>query len=188
MKAIRIHAHGGPEVLRYEDVPDPEPRTGEAVVRVAAAGLNYIDVYHRTGLYKLGPLSAHARLRGGGHGDGRRRRRLAPYVSATASPSPARRARTPNAWPCPPNGSSPCPGRRHAGAAAAAMLQGMTAHYLARSTYPLRPGDTCLVHAAAGGVGLLLCQIAKRRGARVIGTVSTRGEGRRSRARPAPTT
>ena len=172
MKAIRVHTTGGPEVLRLDDVPSPEPGPGQVLIAVEASGVNFIDVYQRTGLYKtatpfvpgqeaagtiaaLGPGVAGLRV-----GD-----RVACYHGglggyAEYAVAPADRV-------------VPLPDRVSAAQGAALMLQGMTAHYLACTTYPLAPGDACLVHAAAGGVGLLLCQIAKRRGARVIGTAST---------------
>lgn len=186
MKAVRVHAPGGPEALRVEDVPEPEPKPGEAVVRVEAAGVNFIDVYNRTGLYKTalpatlgqegaGTVVAVAPdVRGVAVGD-----RVAwfhpfgSYAEKTAVPA-ARLV--------------PLPDHVSAKQGAAAMLQGMTAHYLATSTYPLAPGDTCLVHAGAGGVGLLLTQIAKRRGARVFTTVSTDEKARRSKAAGADAT
>ncbi|MFP5284581.1 MAG: quinone oxidoreductase family protein, partial [Thermoanaerobaculia bacterium] len=170
MKAIRVHTPGGPEVLQLEDVPEPTPRDGEAVVRIEAAGLNYIDTYHRSGLYKV-PLPFTPGQEGAGTVEA-----VGPGVTGIAVGdrvawtgvlgSYAERVAAPAAKLVKlPDGVSPRLG-------AAAMLQGMTAHYLACSTYPLKPGDTCLVHAAAGGVGQLLCQIAKIRGARVLGTVS----------------
>jgi NADPH2:quinone reductase len=171
MKAIRIHAAGGPEVMRLEDVPEPTPKAGEAVVKVDAAGLNYIDVYFRSGLYKAEyPLTLG--LEAGGTvtavGPDVSEVKVGDTVAYTGVPGAyAQLATVPAArLVVLPTGVSTRQG-------AAAMLQGMTAHYLACSTYPLKKGDTCLVHAAAGGVGLLLCQIAKMRGARVIGTVST---------------
>jgi NADPH2:quinone reductase len=171
MKAIRIHAPGGPESLRYEDVPDPTPKAGEAVIKVDAAGLNYIDVYYRTGLYKAEvPLTLG--LEAGGTvttvGPNVTDVKVGDKVAYTGvAGAYAQYAVVPAArLVVLPAGVSTRQG-------AAAMLQGMTAHYLASSTYPLKKGDACLVHAAAGGVGLLLCQIAKMRGARVIGTVST---------------
>jgi NADPH2:quinone reductase len=171
MKAIRVHAVGGVEALRYEDVPDPTPKPGEAVVRVEAAGVNFIDVYHRTGLYKL-PLPATLGREGAGTVES-----VAPDVRTIA---PGQRV----AWGFAEGGYAEraaipaaklvrLPDTVSSRDAAASMLQGMTAHYLATSTYPLKPGDTCLVHAAAGGVGLLLCQIAKMRGARVLATAGT---------------
>ena len=179
MKAIRVHAPGGPEVLRYEDVPEPQPKPGEAVVRVEAAGLNFIDVYNRTGLYKvelpitLGRegagtvLSVAADVKGVAAGD---RVAWAGVVGAYAEQAAVPAERLVKL----PDGVD----TRHG---AAAMLQGMTAHYLACTVYPLKPGDACLVHAAAGGVGLLLTQIAKMRGARVIGTVSTEEKAKLAR-------
>jgi NADPH2:quinone reductase len=171
MKAIRIHAAGGPEALTYEDAPQPAPKAGEAVVKVDAAGLNYIDVYFRTGAYKAEyPLTLG--MEAGGTitavGAGVTDVKVGDKVAYTGVPGAyAEYAAVPAArLVVLPSGVTTRQG-------AAAMLQGMTAHYLACSTYPLKKGDGCLVHAAAGGVGLLLCQIAKMRGARVIGTVST---------------
>jgi NADPH:quinone reductase len=171
VKAIRVAATGGPEVLRYEDVPTPAPGPGQALVKIDAAGVNYIDVYQRTGLYPVQPPFIPGQEAGGtvtaigpGVSEVKVGHRVAycgvlgAYAEYAALPE-ERLVRL-------PNGVS-------TEQAAATMLQGMTAHYLATTTYPLKPGDTCLVHAAAGGVGLLLCQIARIRGARVIGTVST---------------
>lgn len=172
MKAIRVQAPGGPEVLRYEGVPDPAPGPDQVLVRIEAAGVNFIDVYQRTGLYRI-PLPGTLGLEAAGTiaalGPGVTDFRLGDAVAYQGLPGayaeyaavPAERV------VLLPAGVTTKQG-------AAAMLQGMTAHYLACSTHPLGPGDTCLVHAAAGGVGLLLCQIAKLRGARTIGTVSTR--------------
>src|SRR6266700_690515 len=172
MKAIRVHAPGGPEALRYEDVQQPTPGAGQVLVKVEAAGVNFIDVYQRTGHYKvelpftLGQEAAGVvTAAGSGVTDVTVGARVA-YAAvlgayAEYATVPADRVVVL------PDGVSSKQG-------AAAMLQGMTAHYLASTTYPLKPGDSCLVHAAAGGVGVLLCQIAKLRGARVIGTVSTR--------------
>jgi NADPH:quinone reductase len=171
MKAIRVHAAGGPEVMRLEDVAQPTPKAGEALVKVDAAGLNYIDVYFRSGQYKAEyPLTLG--LEAGGTvtavGPNVSEVKVGDKVAYTGVPGAyAEHAAVPAArLVVLPAGVSTKQG-------AAAMLQGMTAHYLACSTYPLKKGDTCLVHAAAGGVGLLLCQMAKMRGARVIGTVST---------------
>ncbi|PYO68952.1 MAG: NADPH:quinone reductase [Gemmatimonadetes bacterium] len=172
MKAIRVQSPGGPEALRYEDVPQPSPAAVQVLVKVEAVGVNYIDVYQRTGLYKvatpftLGQEAAGVVTAvGSGVTDPKVGDRVA-YTSilgayAEYAVVPADRVVV-------------LPDGVTARQAAAALLQGMTAHYLACTTYPLKAGDTCLVHAAAGGVGLLLCQIASRRGARVIGTVSTR--------------
>ena len=179
MKAVRIHAPGGPEVLKYEDVPEPQPKAGEAVVKVDAAGLNYIDVYYRSGHYKA-ELPMTLGLEAGGTvtavGPNVTEVRVGDKVAYTGvAGAYAQYAAVPaQRLVVLPAGVSTRQG-------AAAMLQGMTAHYLACSTYPLKRGDTCLVHAAAGGVGLLLCQIAKMRGARVIGTVSTEAKAKLAR-------
>ncbi len=171
MKAIRVHEFGSVEVMRYEDVPLPEPGAGEARVKLEAIGVNYIDIYHRSGQYK-GALPLTLGQEGAGVVDA-----IGPGVTevkpgdrvafAGAQGSYAHYVIAP-AWRL-----VPVPEAIGAQQAAAVMLQGMTAHYLTHSTYPLQPGDVALVHAAAGGVGLLLVQIARRRGARVIGTVST---------------
>ena len=180
MKAVRVHAPGGPEALKYEDVPEPTPKAGEAVVKIDAAGLNYIDVYQRSGLYKL-DLPLTLGLEAGGTvtavGAGVTEVKVGDKVAYTGVPGAyAQYAAVPaQRLVVLPPGLQPKQG-------AAAMLQGMTAHYLACSTYPLKTGDTCLVHAAAGGVGLLLCQIARIRGARVIGTVSTDEKAKLARA------
>jgi NADPH2:quinone reductase len=179
MKAIRVNTPGGPEVLRYEDLADPTPKTGEAAVKVDAAGINYIDVYQRSGQYKLA-LPMTLGLEAGGTvtavGPNVTEVKVGDKVAYTGVPGAyAQYAVVPAARLVRlPAGVSTRQG-------AAAMLQGLTAHYLACSTYPLKPGDTCLVHAAAGGVGLLLCQIAKMRGARVIGTVSTEDKAKLAR-------
>ena len=180
MKAIRVHAPGGPEALQYEDVPRPEPKSGEALVKIAAAGLNYIDVYFRTGAYKSAfPLTLGAEGTGTVEalGSGVTDVRVGDRVASVAmAGSYAEYATAPAEKLVPlPEGVSFAQG-------AAAMLQGMTAHYLARSTYPLKSGDTCLVHAAAGGAGQLLCQVAKICGAKVIGTAGGSEKTRIARA------
>jgi NADPH2:quinone reductase len=171
MKAIRIHTPGGPESMRYEDIPQPTPKEGEALVKIEAAGLNFIDVYYRTGAYKA-PMPLTLGVEGSGTvvavGPGVKELKVGDRVAYTGvlgsyaefAVVPAERL------VALPSGISTRQG-------AAAMLQGMTAHYLATSTYPLKAGDACLIHAAAGGAGSLLCQVAKLRGARVFGTVST---------------
>src|SRR5512143_586055 len=171
MKAIRVHACGGPEVMALQDCPEPEPGEGQALVRIEAVGVNFIDIYQRMGLYRLAlpftPGNEAAGIvvkTGPGVTEVAAGDRVA-YAGAIGSY--AEQAVVP-AWRL-----VGIPKGIDAKTAAALMLQGMTAHYLAHATYPLKPGDACLVHAAAGGVGLLLVQIAKRRGARVIGTVST---------------
>ena len=168
MKAVRIAAPGGREILRYEDAPRPEPKAGEALVRIEAAGVNFIDVYHRTGAYK-GTFPLTLGIEGAGVveqvGPGVKDVRTGDRVASVAfAGSYAQYAVAPaDKLVRLPEGVSASEG-------AAAILQGMTAHYLALSTYPLKEGDTCLVHAAAGGVGRLLCQVAKMRGARVVAT------------------
>jgi len=179
MKAIRVHAPGAADAMKFEDVPEPQPKAGEAVVKVDAAGLNYIDVYQRSGLYKLEmPLTLG--LEAGGTvtttGPGVSEVKVGDKVAYTGVPGAyAQYAAVPAArLVVLPQGVSTKQG-------AAIMLQGITAHYLACSTYPLKKGDACLVHAAAGGVGLILCQIARLRGAKVIGTVSTEEKAKLAR-------
>ena len=171
MKAIRIHQHGGPEVLVYEDVPIPEPGPAEVRVHLHAAGVNFIDTYHRLGLYKAA-LPFTPGMEGAGVVDavGEGVTYVAPgdrVAYAMHIGSYAEYAIVP-AWRL-----VKVPDDIDLDTAASVMLQGMTAHYLVRSTYPVQRGDTVLVHAAAGGMGLLLVQIAKLWGARVIGTTST---------------
>ena len=158
--------------MRYEDVQQPTPGAGQVLVKVEAAGVNFIDVYQRTGHYKvelpftLGQEAAGVvTAAGSGVTDVAVGARVA-YAAVLGAYAEYATVPADRVVVLPDGVSSK--------QAAAAMLQGMTAHYLASTTYPLKPGDSCLVHAAAGGVGLLLCQIAKLRGARVIGTVSTR--------------
>lgn len=168
MKAVRAYRPGGPEALVVEDVLRPEPGSGQALVRILAAGVNFIDVYHRTGAYKAAfPLTLGQEGAGTVEAVGPEVRDVRPgdrVASVALSGSYAEYATAPA------DKLVPIPDGVSFSQAAAAMLQGMTAHYLAVTTYPLGTGDVCLVHAAAGGVGQLLCQIAKRRGARVIGT------------------
>ncbi len=180
MKAIRIHAYGGPEVMQLEEIPTPVPGAGQVLVRVEAAGVNFIDVYHRTGLYKV-PLPYTLGQEGAGTvetlGNGVTSVRRGERVAWTSVPgSYAEQAVVPA------DRLVSVPDRVTTRQAAAVMLQGLTAQYLVTSTYPLQAGHTCVVHAAAGGVGLLLCQMAKRRGARVIGTVSTEAKAKLARA------
>ena len=171
MKGVRVREHGGPEVLRLETVPEPTPGPGEALVRLESIGVNFIDCYFRKGQYKTTlpytPGSEGAGVVvaiGSGVTDVAVGDRVASqnFLGAYAELALARADRLVVL----PEGLESRDG-------AAAMLQGMTAHYLAASTHTLQAGDCCLVHAAAGGVGLLLCQIARRHGAFVIGTVST---------------
>jgi NADPH:quinone reductase len=180
MQAIRIHQYGGPEVLELEHLATPEPGPGQVRVRVEAAGVNFIDIYQRSGLYK-GALPFTPGNEGAGVveavGAGVQGLAAGDRVAwAGALGSYASEAIVPAGVLVPlPDGVSTRDG-------AAAMLQGLTAHYLATSTYPIQAGDSCLVHAAAGGVGLLLCQIAKLRGARVIGTAGSPEKAELARA------
>ena len=171
MKAVRIHETGGPEVLRFEDVPVPVPSGGQALVRIQASGVNFIDIYHRIGLYTV-PFPYTLGLEAAGVVEA-----VAPDVTVVRPGDRVVYTGPPGAYAeyvvVPAERLVRLPDSVDPRVAAAVFLQGMTAHYLALSTYPLRPDDTCLVHAAAGGVGLLLCQVARRSGARVIGTVST---------------
>jgi NADPH2:quinone reductase len=172
MHAICIHEHGGPEALRYEAVSTSEPGAGEARVRIEAAGLNYIDVYHRTGLYPSTNMPFTPGMEGAGVVEA-----VGPSVTEVNVGDRVAYAMHQGSYTeaaiVPSGVLVPLPDSIDTQSAAAAMLQGMTAHYLTRSTYPLSTGDTALVHAAAGGVGLLLIQMAKTLGARVFGTVST---------------
>jgi NADPH2:quinone reductase len=171
MQAIRIHETGGPEVLVAEDVPVPEPGPGQVRVRVEAAGLNFIDTYQRSGAYKL-PLPLTLGMEGAGVVDA-----LGPDVDGVAEGERVAWATQLGSYAeevvVPAGSVVPVPEGVDLKMAAAVMLQGMTAHYLAHSTVPLEKGMTVLVTAAAGGAGRLLVQVAKRLGARVIGTVST---------------
>jgi NADPH2:quinone reductase len=180
MKAIRVQSPGGPEVLKYEEVSEPKPAPGQALVRLHAIGVNFIDVYHRTGLYKL-PLPFTPGMEGAGVvesvGEGVTEVQLGDRVAyAMAVGAYAELAVVPS-WQL-----VKIPATMDFSSAAAATLQGMTAHYLTHSTYTIQRGDTILVHAAAGGAGLLIAQMAKRRGARVIGTVSTEEKARLARS------
>lgn len=180
MRAVRLHEPGGAEALRVETIPIPTPGPGEAVVRVEAAGVNFIDVYKRTGLYRV-PLPATLGEEGAGTvtatGEGVTEVRVGDRVAwAGSMGSYAGFAAVPAAR------LVPLPEGVGASLGAAVMLQGMTAHYLAASTYPLRAGDRCLVHAAAGGTGLLLVQIARRRGAFVVGTAGSDEKAELARA------
>ena len=176
MKAIRVHQHGGPEVMKLETVPIPTPGPQQALVRLAVAGVNFIDVYFRSGLYKAEiPTSL------GNEGAGVVEA-VGPNVHEVAVGDRVAYAMTRGSYAefavVPAATLVKVPDPLSLEQAAAAMLQGMTAHYLTRSTYPLKSGDTCLVHAAAGGAGLLIVQMAKARGARVFGTVSTAAKAR----------
>ena len=168
MKAIRVSSTGGPEELKLSDVETPQPGKGQAVVRLEAIGVNFIDVYHRTGLYKL-PLPFTPGSEGAGIVD-----KVGEGVTDVKPGDRVAYAMERGAYAeyhlVSAERLVPIPSNVDTKTAAAVMLQGMTAHYLACSTYPLKNGDRCLVHAAAGGTGGLLVQIAKIRGAQVIGT------------------
>lgn len=180
MNAIQVRKTGGPEVLDFvEDLSVPEPKTNEAVIKLGASGVNFIDVYQREGRYKVAlPYIP------GQEGAG--------VVNAIGSGVLNVKNGDRVAWAGPLGSYAeyaavpadrlvPIPSGVTDREAAAAMLQGMTAHYLAYSSYPLKPGETALVHAAAGGVGLLLTQMAHNIGARVIATVSTEEKARLAR-------
>jgi NADPH:quinone reductase len=176
MKAVRVHKYGGPEVLTIDEVPVPEPKAGEARVKIEAIGVNYIDIYQRTGLY---PLKTPFTLgtEGAGIVDA-----VGPDVTGVKIGDRVGYAMIPGSYAeyviVPATRLVPIPPNIEARSAAALMLQGMTAHYLTHSTYALKKGDTALIHAAAGGAGLLLIQIAKQLGATVIGTVSTEAKAK----------
>jgi len=164
VRAIVVTRHGGPEVLELQDVPAPEPGPGQLLVDLAAIGVNYRDVYEREGGGAHAAETPHgAGVEGAGTvvGTGER-------VAWSNAPGSYAEQVVVDA-----DAVVPVPEGIATEVAAAVMLQGSTAHYLATSTYPIQAGDTVLVHAAAGGVGLLLTQIAKRRGGRVIATTST---------------
>jgi NADPH:quinone reductase len=180
MKAVRVHEAGGPEVLRLDDVPQPEPGPGQVLIRLAAAGVNFVEIYHRTGLY---PMPKPLTLGAEGAGE---------IVTVGAGVDPARigdRVASVNL-----NGSyaefATAMADRVAGipdgvddiTAAGTLLQGITAHYLLHDSYPAAEGDTVLIHAGAGGMGLLLTQMATRMGVRVISTASTPEKAELSRA------
>ncbi len=179
MKAIQVKENGGPEKLQLVEIPKPTPGPGQALVRIAASGVNFIDVYFRIGLYKADlPLTPGSEAAGTVEAVGPGVTEVAPgdrVAYAMARGSYAEYAVVPASL------LVPIPDGVDFETAAAAMLQGMTAHYLTHSTYPLKQGDTCLVHAAAGGAGGLMVQMAKMLGARVFGTVSTEEKARIAR-------
>ncbi len=179
MKAIRVHATGGPEKLVYEEIPVPEPGPGQARVRIQAIGLNFIDVYFRTGLYKAAlPFTPGMEAAGVVDAIGADVPSVTPgdRVAYAMNIGAYADYALVNAWQL-----AKLPEQIDFQTGAAVMLQGMTAHYLTFSTFPLRNGETALVHAAAGGAGLLIVQMAKMIGARVIGTVSTEEKARVAR-------
>jgi NADPH2:quinone reductase len=179
MKAIRVESYGGPDQLVYKDTETPEPQPNEALVKIEAIGVNFIDVYHRAGLYPL-PLPFTPGSEAAGTVES-----IGSEVSDIAVGDRVAYAMSVGSYAeyaaVPALRLVKMPEGIDAQAGAAAMLQGMSAHDLSSSPYPLKSGDTALVHAAAGGVGLLLIQMAKRAGARVFGTVSTQEKARLAR-------
>ncbi len=171
MKAVFVEQFGGAENLKYAELPKPAPTAGQAVVKIAAAGVNYIDIYFRSGLYPAAPpVVLGSEGAGTVESVGPDVTNVAPgdrVAYAMSRGSYAEYALVP-AWQL-----VKLPPSVDFNTGAAAMLQGMTAHYLVHSTYPLKAGDSCLIHAAAGGMGLLLIQMAKMLGARVVGTVGS---------------
>lgn len=179
--AIRIHRTGGPEVLQWEAVDVPSPAAGEVRIRHSAVGLNFIDTYHRTGLYPL-PLPAGIGLEGAGTvealGEGVSELQVGDRVAYAGGPVGAY-AEVRN---IPAHRLLKLPDAIGFETAAAMMLQGLTAAYLLRKTYCVQPGDAVLIHAAAGGVGLIACQWAKALGATVIGTVGSAAKAELAKA------
>ena len=181
-KAIRIYETGGPEVMRWEDVDPGKPEPGEALVRHEAVGLNFIDVYHRTGLYPLPALPATPGMEGSGIveaiGEGVTEVAIGDRVAYAGIP--------PGAYAevrrIPAHRLVQLPEKISFQQGAAMMLQGMTARYLLRGCYDVKKGDTILIHAAAGGVGSIVCQWAKHLGATVIGTVGSPAKAELARA------
>lgn len=179
MKAILVPKTGGVDVLTFTDVPEPKPKPNEVIVKIAAAGVNYIDVYFREGRYPITPPFILGQEGAGVVSEvGEDVKDFKPgdrvaYTGITGAYAQYEAI--------PADRLVRVPAGITDQQAAAAMLQGMTAHYLVRTTYPLKPGDIALVHAAAGGVGLLLVQMAKALGARVIGTVSTEEKAKLAR-------
>jgi len=180
MKAIRVAMTGGREALSYTDVPEPRPQRGEVLVAIEFAGINFFDVYQRQGVYPIPvPFTLGTEAAGTVVAVG-------PDVSDVKMGDRVAYQGVQGAYAqravAPADRLVPLPEEVPTRTAAALILQGLTAHYLSSSTYQLKAGDTALVHAAAGGVGLLLCQMAKLRGARVIGTVSTEAKAALARA------
>ena len=180
-KAIRIHANGGPEVMKWEDIPTPEPGPGEALIKQEAVGLNYIDVYFRTGLYKAPNMPLIIGQEGAGT--------VTAVGSGVTDLKPGDRVAYAGALggyatdrAIPADKLVKLPDAIEFKIGASMMLQGMTAQYLLHRTYPVKKGDTIVVHAAAGGVGLILCQWAKHIGATVIGVVSSDEKAELARA------
>ncbi len=174
-KAIRIHRTGGPEVLTWEDVEVGAPQHGEVRLRQTAVGVNFIDTYHRTGLYPLGDLPAILGREAVGVVE-----EVGPGVEDVAPGDRVAYALHPGSYAevrtIPADRLVPLPSGIDDRTGAAMMLKGLTAHYLLRRTHRVKPGETILIHAAAGGVGLIACQWAKKLGATVIGTVGSQAK------------
>jgi NADPH:quinone reductase len=181
MKAIRVHECGGPAALRYDDVDVPEPQAGEALVEVAAAGINFIDVQHRTGRYKPPSLPFTLGSEAAGTVTA-----IGPGVTEVAVGDRVAYAMVLGSYAeyavVPAKRLVKVPAAVELQTAAAVMLQGLTAHYLTHSTYAVQPGDAALVHAAAGGAGQLIVQVARIRGATVYGTVGNAAKAEVARA------
>ena len=179
MKTVRVHQYGGLEALKVEEAPVPEPGEGEARVKIEAIGVNFIDIYHRIGRYQ-GSLPLTLGQEAAGTVDA-----VGPNVTEVKTGDRVAYASVQGAYAeyaiVPAWRLVSIPSEVEMGHAAAAMIQGLTAHYLTHSTYPLKEGETALVHAAGGGTGQLLVQVAKRRGARVLGTVSSDEKARLAR-------
>ena len=179
--AVRIHTNGGPEVMQWEDVPTPEPGPGEALIRHGAVGLNYIDVYFRTGLYKAPNMPLVIGQEGSGTVLA-----VGPGVTTVAPGDRVAYAGPLGAYVTerviPADRLVKLPDNISFETGAAMMLQGMTVQYLLRRTYKVKAGETIVVHAAAGGVGLIMCQWAKHLGATVIGVVSSEEKAALARA------
>ena len=180
MKAVRVKEYGGPEVMSYEEVEVPSLGAKDVLVKIEAAGINYIDTYQRSGLYQI-PLPATLGLEGAGTVE-----EVGPEVTLFAKGDRVAYTSVPGAYAeyaaVPEEKLVNLPDGVSFNQGAAAMLQACTAHYLSQSTYPIKNGDSCLIHAAAGGVGLLLIQMAKMAGAFVIGTCSTEEKAELARA------
>lgn len=180
MKAIRIHNYGGPEVMKYEEAPAPAAGKGEAVVKIAAAGVNFIDIYFRSGLYKAAQLPFTPGQEGAGIvnaiGEGVTEVKVGDRVAYAMTQGAYAEYAVVPAWKL-----VKLPDNVDFKVGAATMLQGMTAHYLTHHTFPLRKGHKAVVHAGAGGVGLLLTQIAKKLGAIVYATVGNEAKAELAR-------
>ncbi len=183
-KAIRIHEYGGPEVLQWEDVPTPEPGAGEALIRQHAVGLNYIDIYYRTGLYKVPGFPAVLGMEGAGIVEA-----VGPDVTSLVAGDRVAYASSFGGYAIsrvvPIDRLVRLPDDIDFSTAAGMMLRGLTVQALLRQVRPLQAGDTIVVHAAAGGIGLLMCQWAQHIGAKVIGVVSTQEKAELARAQGA---